>query len=273
MKKILILVLTLFLFSCQTENIENKKITEIKEEKIKIDEKIFFEEIIKWTIPENEKILPHYKTDKRVTQKWKKEKIWKFSCESWPWNLGDTEDKIVSFWKKEETKVLQKKVDEFNERKDIIWGFSKFVSEFCKNKESNKYIFWTQDKPIFTFWRYDKYLNIIEPAIFKYKTFAYIWWKGYDFNWFWKRIWNKIMINDFSKPISSGDLKNFLKEKNRKYCYNWLTPKWNKATCFADVYYSYDFIENILTEDKICTYYIDDNWKRQTLESCKEFSY
>ena len=104
-----------------------------------------------------------------------------------------------------------------------------------------------------------------------YKKYA----KENKFNWFWKRVWNKILIKDFARPIESTykELKDFLKEKNSKYCYNWLTPKWNKAICFADVYYSYDFIKNILTEDKICTYYIDDYWNIKTLESCKEFSY
>ena len=291
MKKIIILLLTLFLFSCQSEN---KKENIVKEEKIKIDEAIVIEEINKSITLENEKILPHYKTNKKVTQKWKKEKIWKISCKSGAWNLGDTENKIVSFWKSEETKLLQKKVDDFNKREDIIWWFTRSISEFCKNKESNKYIFWTQDKPIFTFWRYDKYLDIIEPATFKYKTFSYIWWDRHirwyniklekyynsyveknNFNWFWKRIWDKVEIKDFWRPLTDNNdfSTNILKKKNEKYCYNWLTPKWNKSICFADVYYSYDFIENILTEDKICTYYIDDNWKIQTLESCKIFSY
>jgi len=72
MKKIIILLLTLFLFSCQSEN---KKENIVKEEKIKIDEAIVIEEINKSITLENEKILPHYKTNKKVTQKWKKEKI------------------------------------------------------------------------------------------------------------------------------------------------------------------------------------------------------
>ena len=298
MKKIIPLIfLTIFLFSCQAENNQVNNIT-IEKTKQKIETETI-EEIEKNITLENEK---KYKNSNKNKLKidWSNEKIAKLNCVSWAFNLGDSDEKMKNFRENKETKLLQKKVDDFNEKHiyndpshDVRW-FSYFVSEYCKNKESDKYIFWTQDKPIFRFWRYDKDLDIIEPAIFKYKTFDYIWWmrfiswynikleKYYEkyakenkFNWFWKRVWNKILIKDFARPIENTykELKGFLKEKNSKYCYNWLTQKWNKAICFADVYYSYDFVKNILTEDKICTYYIDDNWKIQTLESCKEFSY
>jgi len=300
LKKIIPLIfLTIFLFSCQAENNQVNNITREKT-KQKIETEII-EEIEKNITLENEK---KYKNSNKNKLKidWSNEKIAKLDldCVSWAFNLGDSDEKMKNFRENKETKLLQKKVDDFNERHiyndpshDVRW-FSYFVSEYCKNKESDKYIFWTQDKPIFRFWRYDKKNDTIEPAIFKYKTFDYIWWmrfiswyniklekyykkyaKENKFNWFWKRVWNKILIKDFARPIESTykELKDFLKEKNSKYCYNWLTPKWNKAICFADVYYSYDFIKNILTEDKICTYYIDDYWNIKTLENCKEFSY
>ena len=293
MKKIILtLILTLFFSSCQ---IEIKQVNNIKKEKTKQEiETEIIEEIKKNIIPENEK---KYKTtnNNKLKIDWSNEKIAKLDCISWAFNLGDSDEKMKNFWENKETWLLQKKVDKFNEdNQNSIQGFSYFVSEYCKNKDSDKYIFWTQDKPIFRFWRYDKKIDTIEPAIFKYKTFDYIWgmrfiswyniklekyYKKYakenKFIWFWKRVWNKILIKDFARPVEDTykNLKDFLKEKNSKYCYNWLTPKWNKAICFADVYYSYDFVKNILTEDKICTYYIDDNWKIQTLESCKEFSY
>ena len=291
MKKIItILILTFLLFSCEN-NIEKKEIVKEKT-KAEIEKEAILE--IEEYVENMWKKLPKYKTKKKVTEKWKKENIWKLNCKAGNFVLKEHKYKIADFRSNKETKVLQKKVDNFNKREDIIWWFSYFISEFCKNKESNKYIFWTQDKPIFTFWRYDKNLDIIEPAEFKYKVFDLIggakffsWYnivlekyynkylKKHKFTWFWKRVWNKIEIKDFWRPITKRykELDKFLKEKNKKYCYNWLTPKWNKAICFADVYYSYDFVENILTEDKICTYYIDDDWGIKTLEGCRKFSY
>jgi hypothetical protein len=38
----------------------------------------------------------------------------------------------------------------------------------------------------------------------------------------------------------------------------------------VDIYYNYDFVKNIIYEDKICSYYIDDSWKVQVLEKCFE---
>ena len=250
MKKIIVIILlTLFFTSCETENKQVNNITKEKTiQKVEIDipeeiETEIIEEIKKNIIPESEK---KYKTTNNNKRKidWSNEKIAKLDCVSWAFNLGDSEEKMKNFREYKETKLLQKKVDVFNEvNKNSTQGFSYFVSEYCKNKVSDKFIFWTQDKPIFWFWRYDKDLDIIEPAIFKYKTFDYIWWmrfiswyniklekyykkyvKENKFNWFWKRVWNKILIKDFARPIENTykELKGFLKEKNSKYCE--LTP-------------------------------------------------
>ncbi len=60
------------------------------------------------------------------------------------------------------------------------------------------------------------------------------------------------------------------KEANKEYCDS---PGQfsDAAICLADVYYDYDFVENTLTEQKACTFYIDEQGKKQVLEKCVLF--
>lgn len=263
MKKIvLIIFLSLVLASCW-----NKK----EDLKIEIEKNTNT-----WVVVESK--------EKENKIKWLNNEKYNFKC----FKREKNKDNLNNLVNKEDIEILQKKVNMFNDMSyyDNENDFARSVLEYCKTEDSKKYVFLTTDKPRYVFWRYDKDLDIIEPAIFKYKTFddirsvIRIYWSNIKlgenkYNWFWKREWDNILINDFWRPINKEykELDFFLKEKNKKYCYNWLTSGWKRAFCFADTYYKYNFIENILKETKICTYYFDDNWNKQVLESCKEFDY
>jgi len=251
------------------EKTENKK--ENKKEKVKIN----WSEDIKFSYCDN---------------------ILKYSETSEFWNRKD-------FFNKEEVVLLTKKMKEYNKQnntKSLPYeneGFPYFISEYCKTSDGNKYIFSAEDKRPYVLWIYDKQLDIIEPANFKHNIFDNIsfWARTWNRNywdtslekyyenyrkdkslqsWFWKKNWNIVdYVNYGVSLIWHAEVwlmywPKFLNNWNLKYCTSWLTPAWKLSVCFADVYYKYDLSTNTLYEDKICPYYIDDNWIINPLQKC-----
>ena len=51
----------------------------------------------------------------------------------------------------------------------------------------------------------------------------------------------------------------FQNEKNEKFCKNGLTSTGKSSECFIEIYYEYDFVKNVVSEKKVCTY-----WKNTT---------
>lgn len=201
------------------------------------------------------------------------------------------ESSQISFNQTENVKLLESKTGE---------DFPLFISEYCTNQTADKFIFSASDKQPEKIWRYDKNLDIFEEVEFKSFVFPWIshfWYSHRSRNYwdislekyyeeysqekivsrgFWKKEWNIIpFINYWVSIIWHAEVWQayvfkFLDKKNIDYCNGWITPGWKLSVCFADVYYRYDYIENIIYEDKICSYYIDDFWNTQVLEKCFE---
>lgn len=220
--------------------------------------------------------------------------ILKYSETSELWNRRD-------FFDKKDVVLLEEKMKKYNEENkgDSIYddSFPYFISEYCKTSDWNKYIFSASDKRPYVLWIYDKQLDIIEPANFKHNIFNNIsfWARTWNRNywdmslekyyenyledkylqsWFWKKEWNIVnYVNYWVSLIWHAEIglmywPKFLNDWNLKYCTSWLTPAWKLSVCFADVYYKYDLSTNTLYEDKVCPYYIDDNWVINTLQKC-----
>lgn len=179
----------------------------------------------------------------------------------------------------------------FEEREDLYvdktdWKTYEIKVETEENKEEETpKLNWSED------------LDVIEPAIFKYNIFNEIspwvrtWFRNYwdtslekyyeDYrkdkelqSWFWKKEWNIVnYVNYWVSLIWHAEIglmywPRFLNDWNLNYCTRWLTPAWKLSVCFADVYYKYDLSTNTLYEDKVCPYYIDDNWIINPLQKC-----
>lgn len=222
--------------------------------------------------------------------------ILKYSETSEYWNRKD-------FFDKEEVVLLTKRMEEYNKQnnaKSLPYeneGFPYFISEYCKTSDWNKYIFSASDKRPYVLGIYDKQLDIIEPANFKHNIFDNIsfWARTWNRNywdmslekhyenyrkdkllqsWFWKKDWSIVnYVNYWVSLIWHAEIwlmywPKFLNDWNLKYCTSWLTPSWKLSVCFVDVYYKYDLSLNTLYEDKICPYYIDDNWVINPLQKC-----
>lgn len=194
---------------------------------------------------------------------------------------------------------IEKKLRNLKEDKKY-WFYERFplfIREYCKTEDSKKYIFSANDKIPNQLWMYDFDLDLFEPATFKYNIFDVIsfsartWNRNYwdislekyyeDYrkdkqfqSWFWKKEWNIVnYVNYWVSLIWHAEVglmywPKFLNDWNLNYCTRWLTPAWKLSVCFADVYYKYDLSTNTLYEDKVCSYYIDDNWKINTLQKC-----
>lgn len=201
------------------------------------------------------------------------------------------ENSEIRFNQIENVKLLQSKRDD---------NFPLFISEYCTNETADKFIFSASDKQPYKIGRYDAKLNIFEAAEFKHFIFPYIdhfWYSRGSRNYwdislekyykeysqekitsrgFWKKEWNIISFVNYGVSIIwnaevwQAYVFKFLDQKNIDYCNGWMTPGWKLSVCFADVYYSYDYVKNIVREEKICSYYIDDNWNIQVLEKCFE---
>jgi len=207
------------------------------------------------------------------------------------WNRSD-------FLTKWDSWMLMKKIDEYNDDENNSWNkFPIILSQYCKSEDWTKFIFSINDKVPYVLWMYDKELDIIKKSTFKYQIFPEIafwnniWTRYYGDislekyyeqyledklieNWFVESTWNIIehvnyWVSLIWKPQSwIENWKKILTEENLKYCSSWLTNWWKLSVCFADVYYKYDLSENTLYEDKICSYYIDDNWEIKKLQDC-----
>jgi len=204
-----------------------------------------------------------------------------------------------------ESKELQTTLDAFNkvEKESYYEELPYFISEYCVSKDNKKYIFMAKDKRN-AIWRYDADTGIMEKAKFRFTIFndyfnySFVPNRYYAKNdlekyynrdnsdrfksSFWKLEGNKILFGQKGFSLTGvntsmrfyKEIEQLLKkESSRRYCRSGLTPEWNMSICFADIYYSYDYIKNIITEDKICSYYLDDTGTKKTLESCREFIY
>ncbi len=213
-------------------------------------------------------------------------------CES----LINYENNRADFFQSEDVSLLRNQIDKYNGKTKY---FPVLVSEYCKTKDWNKYIFTANDKRPKQIWRYDKELDIFEVSELKSFVFdsidfwVHFWRRNYwdislekyfenyrnkkeKLNWFWKKNGNIIpFMNYWVSLIWSAEMWQmyawrFLSDWNLDYCNSWLTPWWKLSVCFADIYYSYDLNTNRLYEDKICSYFIDDNWNINTLQKCFE---
>lgn len=201
------------------------------------------------------------------------------------------ENSEIRFNETENVKLLQSKRD---------GKFPLFISEYCTNETVDKFIFSAWDKQPYKIGRYDAKLDIFEAAEFKYFVFPYIdhfWYSHWSRNYwdislekyyeeysqekiasrgFGKKEWNIIPFVNYGVSIIwnaevwQAYVFKFLDQKNIDYCNGWITPGWKLSVCFADVYYSYDYVKNIVREEKICSYFIDDLWNIQVLEKCFE---
>jgi len=203
------------------------------------------------------------------------------------------------FYKSNEVSILTEKLN-----KDFEWWpySDPFVQWYCKNDDW-KFIFWFTSVSLIQLWKFDKELNLIELTDYIWKFDQHInypwkirnrdYWdrsleKYYSefadskekINWFWKKNWNNIPFSIYwqwmtwtaeSAPWFFQMWKaEFLKENTVRYCDKWLTKNWKLTVCFVNIFYNFNFIENKITEEKICTYYVNDNWEIKTLENCKE---
>jgi len=69
--------------------------------------------------------------------------------------------------------MLDKKMDEYN-KENRSSSFPVILAEYCRTEDSTKFIFSANDKRPPILGLYDKELDIIEPAEFKYKIFSEI---------------------------------------------------------------------------------------------------
>jgi hypothetical protein len=209
-------------------------------------------------------------------------------------------DKNKKYFDSIEVKLLTDKIIEDWHAPFYKEKYSNILLEYCSNKEKDKYIYLFGN----SVWRYDKkenLLDFLEPwnveeerirrgnIIYRYSVNAgthdlineydkYIEDKFYN-QGFWKRDWTYIDIHSYGRNITwinrwwiRDFTKKFIeKKRNEDYCIQWLTPNGNAPVCFADITYSYNYINHDLFINKFCTYYFDDNWKIQTLEKCREW--
>lgn len=277
LKKIIILSSLIFLFSsCE-----------------KIEEKILEEKNISENFSEEK--------EKKLE---KKKIIWdeniKFTkCDDYSNYDRNNDESRKLFYNSNEVSVLTEKLNEDFEWRTYTWPS---VLWYCWNDDW-KYVFWYVSVSSIWLWIYDEGLNLIELTdyVWKFDQNINYPWKIRDrnywdrslekfyleyvdskkkINWFWKKNWNNIPFSVYwqwmtwqaeSAPWFFQMWKDeFLKESSIKYCNKWLTQNWKLTMCFVNTFYNFDFIKNEIVEEKICTYYVDDNWEIKTLENCKE---
>lgn len=211
------------------------------------------------------------------------------------------DEKRIDFFEKEDVKLLTEKIRDYESERNDLLPYGRFpwlISEYCKTQDWNKFLFSAEAKVPTTLWIYDKELDLIEPTklnnfvfrgLWKYIPYRNYWdislekyLKDYwqtksSLNWFWKRNWNIIEYRNYAVPLIwqaesapwyFSDKREFFSKSTVDYCDWGLTPAWKLSVCFADVFYEFDFVKNILTESRVCSYYIDDNWNIKTLEKC-----
>jgi len=304
MKKIILFLVLLILSSCSfsqnlNQNIlksDEKKQNEIKNNIIKVPD------VVEKT---NENI---WKNDNKNSDKKLENKIsiWNKDIEfDYCDGVLKYEDKNT-YHKKNDILLLKKKLKEYQYKKseyneEYLGNNLNNIWEYCKNKDSTKYILWAyNDYKIngIKLFIYDKSLDLLKKTNIKTNVLNNIdmqwYYSSKDYwshelslylkkyikeksnnQWFWKRKWNIIKFTNYWVWTNSTYLfydfrSSSLKRKNKYYCGNWLTPAGKLSICFADVYYSFDYLNNIIYEDKICFYYIDDNWNINTLEKCSQ---
>lgn len=270
MKKILLFLL-IFLTSCTNkENLINQN----------QETKTSTWEIISWPIQE----LEEAKTYNYFT------KNTKFTYCDWVSNYENKQD----FYETEDVKLLFEKLNT--------------IREYCKTSDWNKYIFWAYNDFLFPdikIFTYDKSLDkiwITDENIY-FRSYIEKWWdisprNYWDISlekylenyiqsknklaWFWVKNWNIIPFSTYwvsitwhqeSAPWVFSNIGQFFSQKTRNYCQSGLTPEWKLSVCFVDIFYDYNFVENRISQSRICSYYIDDNWEIKTLEKCLDFDY
>lgn len=287
MKKILIIILAIFLTSCTKNldilepiNIDNKVLIEASDEYQKnifksnsIKQKIIWDKNIRFTYCDN---LSKY---------------------------NNKED----YYQSEDFLLLKEKIKNkiYYTNYNIKYNFPKKINEFCKTNDSTKYIlWWTTKYNTIIIWKYDKILDTFEVIDFKWNFNKYymnkwwnISWRNYwdtslekyyykyveskkDITWFWiknKNIipfanyWVSITWSAESAPWIFSDILHLFSNKSREYCEWWLTPEWKLSVCFVDIFYDIDFVKNEIKDSRVCSYYVDDTWKVKILEKCFDF--
>lgn len=288
MKKIIILLSFLFIFSCSTST-ENK-----------LEEIIENEEV---PTSVNQDIQEEEKVEKSIGFDWSEDTDFTY-CDSLS-NYENNDD----FYNNDE--YIKKYYDEeiVPEISQSRYNFDpKFIDgilEYCRTSDSKKYIFVvgsysyihiyeletdtmelkkaisnnyhnsnTYEDRIKLHW-YHTSRNYGDTSLDKY-YFDYIDSKE-SISLFWLKNKNIIPFSTYWVNISwlaesapwvfAWIWQNF-EHSSQEYCDRWLTPEWKLAVCFMDVFYDYDFVENIITDSRVCSYYIDDNWEIKTLEKC-----
>ena len=282
MKKIIIIIVTLFLFSCQSEN-----------QKQNIVKKIIKQEISEKAVVKTEN------NSNLIIEEEKSE--WSF----FDWEIKFTKcDNLAKYKNKE----LFFKTDENLETIYNLINLEKYskwdIIEYCKNWNSRKYIFvfdWFYWKKIY---QYDSFKKIVYKSKIKWffnknsietfytkkrdrirnywddslKKFLEKYIKSKEnIAWFWLKYKNIIPYSVYWKsliwcaecaPWVFSSYSQFFSDKTREYCETWLTEWWKLSVCFADIFYEYDYVKNEIEEKRVCSYYISDNWNIETLEKC-----
>lgn len=219
-------------------------------------------------------------------------------------------DSIVKYWKDSEfgTRadflrtgdggMLMEKIDQYN-KENREKSFPVLLNEYCKTKDSSKYIFSLQDKRPLELWLYDTLSDRVEKADFKHFIFDDIsivantgrrnygdtslekYYMAYreekrQQNGFGKRNGASVEFVNYAVPlIGHAEVwlmywSRLLTDWNMDYCTSGLTPEGKLSVCFANVYYRYDLWTNTVYEDKVCSYYIDDAGNINTLQKCHQ---
>lgn len=203
--------------------------------------------------------------------------VWEFTCSWFPdggWT-GSIRTSLIDPIEKQlgDIRSAGDKIPYTNWPKDYVM-VGRFVREYCAT-DDGKYIVISNDKTPDTFSRFDAKLWRLEVSKLQWQSQNFIpRWRSLG-KGFWKRVGNTIGYEVLDVPfggyIKESDQKILLKHKNFSFCTNGLLSNGKWADCSYDVYYEYNFIENVVHEKKICTFYVDENGVRKTLESCRIF--
>lgn len=179
------------------------------------------------------------------------------------------------------------------------------IFEVCKTKDNKKYLFSFNTRFGTNIWRYDADLNIVEltktnNCLFLWcwvNTRSWLWERNYwdislenilieyknkkeNKDWFWIKKWNKIVFKDYWEFISwdaeaipwlFSFIWKYFKNSTVKYCDLWKNSDGTLSVCFVDIEYEYDYIENTIQENRICSYYVWEDKQIKTLEKCFNF--
>lgn len=181
------------------------------------------------------------------------------------------------------------------------------IGEYCRSSDGTTYIFWAYNDfknarvHLFSYDTTWDTLREVENNIYFWNYIENSWYisdRNYwdrslekyfieyidskkDISGFWvkngsivpfSRYWVTISWHAESAPWVFVNIREYFSQKTREYCSRWLTPEGKLSICFVDIFYDYNFVDNSISESRICSYYIDDMWELQTLEKCIDFT-